>query len=89
MNKIHLESFWHDQTHEPIKISVLRMRVAFMMFYRMNITKSYWLSNKTLHIGGIMKGNPAIAYWKYVVNDFYDWLNRFAFGRGWSLIGAI
>ena len=39
MNKIHLESFWHDQTGEPIKISVLRMRVALMSFYRMNITK--------------------------------------------------
>ena len=31
---------------------------------------------------GIMKGIPAIAYSKYVINDFYDSLNRFAFGRG-------
>ena len=28
-----------------------------------------------------MKEKPAIAYYKYIVNDFYDWLNRFAFGR--------
>ena len=25
-----------------------------------------------------MKGNPAITYQKYVINDFYDSLNRFA-----------
>ena len=36
-----------------------------------------------------MKGRPAIAYEKYVFNDFYVWLNRFAFGRGKSLIGAM
>ena len=36
-----------------------------------------------------MKGKPAIAYQKYVVNDFYDWLNHFAFGRGRPLFGAI
>ena len=29
-----------------------------------------------------MKEKLAIAYQKYVVNDFYDWLNRFAFGQG-------
>ena len=50
---------------------------------------NYWLGNKTLEIGAIMKGKPAIAYQKYIVNGFYDWLNRFAFGRGWSLICAI
>ena len=39
MNKIQLKSFWHDQTCGPIKISVLRMRVVFLMIYQMNITK--------------------------------------------------
>ena len=39
MNKIQLKSFLHDQTYEPIEITVLRMRVAFMIFYRKNITK--------------------------------------------------
>ena len=29
---------WCDQTFEPIKISMSRMRVTVMMFYRMNIT---------------------------------------------------
>ena len=36
-----------------------------------------------------MKGKPIIAYQKYIINDFYDSLNRFAFGRGWSFIGVI
>ena len=36
-----------------------------------------------------MKEKPAIAYEKYVINDFYDSLNHFAFARGWSLIGAM
>ena len=36
-----------------------------------------------------MKGKPAIAYEKYVVNDFYDSLNHFAFERGLSFIGAM
>ena len=36
-----------------------------------------------------MKGKSAIAHLKFVVNDLYGWLNRFAFGRGLSLIGAI
>ena len=57
MNKIQLKSFWHDQTCGPIKISVLCMRVAFMIINRMNITKNYQLSNKTLEIGEIMKKN--------------------------------
>ena len=39
MNKFQLKSFWHDQTCGPIKISLLRMRVALMMFHRVNITK--------------------------------------------------
>ena len=30
-----------------------------------------------------MKEKPAIAYWKYVVNDFDNWLNRFCV---WSRI---
>ena len=38
MDKIQLNSFWHDQTYGPIRIYVLRMRVALMMFYMMNIT---------------------------------------------------
>ena len=38
MNIIPLKSLWCDQTCEPIKISMLRMRVAIIMFYRMNIT---------------------------------------------------
>ena len=29
-----------------------------------------------------MKGKLAIAHKKYVFHDFYDWLNRFTFGRG-------
>ena len=33
-----LKSLWRNQTCEPIKISMSRMRVAIMMFYRMNIT---------------------------------------------------
>ena len=33
-----LKSLWCDQICEQIKISMLRMRVAMMMFYRMNIT---------------------------------------------------
>ena len=36
-----------------------------------------------------MKGKPAITYQKYVVYDFYDWLNRFAFGGVCPLICAI
>ena len=32
-----LKSLWCDQIYEPIKISLSRMRVAIMMFYRMNI----------------------------------------------------
>ena len=39
MNIIQKKSFWHDQTYVPIKISVSRMRVALIMFYRMDITK--------------------------------------------------
>ena len=35
---IPLKSLWRDQTCEPMKISMSRMRVAIMMFYRMNIT---------------------------------------------------
>ena len=31
------------------------------------LLKSYWLSNKTLEISGIMKGKSAIAYYKYIV----------------------
>ena len=38
MNKLQLKSFWRDQTCELIKIFLLHMRVAIMMFYRMNIT---------------------------------------------------
>ena len=66
---------------------VLHMHVALMMFYRMNITTNYWLSTEILETGRIMNGKPDIANIKSVVNDFYDWLNRCAFG--WSLIGAI
>ena len=51
--------------------------------------KSYLLSNKTLEIVGIMKEKPAIEYWKYVVNHFYDWFYYFAFRQGWSLICTI
>ena len=40
-------------------------------------------------IGWIMNGIPSNLYYKYIVNDFYDWFNRFAFGRDKSLIGAI
>ena len=36
-----------------------------------------------------MKGTPVIAYQKYVINDFYDWFNRFALGQEWSLNGAL
>ena len=32
-----LKSLWCDQIYEPIKISMSRMRVTIMMFYRMNI----------------------------------------------------
>ena len=39
MNKIQLKSFLHDQTCGLIKIFVLRMRVACIMIYQMNITK--------------------------------------------------
>ena len=35
-----LKSVWRDQTYEPIEISMLRMRVEIMMFYRMNITNN-------------------------------------------------
>ena len=38
MNITLLKSLWCDQTCKPIKISMSRMRVAIMMFYRMNIT---------------------------------------------------
>ena len=37
-NMTPLKSLWRDQTCEPIKISMSRMRVAITMFYRMNIT---------------------------------------------------
>ena len=40
INNIQLKSFWHDLICGPIKISVLRMRVALMMFYQMIITKT-------------------------------------------------
>ena len=36
-----------------------------------------------------MKGKPAIAYQKYVINDFYDSLNRFALDEDDFFIGAI
>ena len=36
-----------------------------------------------------MKEKPAIAHQKIVVDDFYDWLSRFAFGPGLFFIGAI
>ena len=36
-----------------------------------------------------MKGKPAIANQKYVFHEFYDWLNRFAFERGWPLNNAM
>ena len=39
MNQNQMISFWHVQTCKPIKICVLCMRVALMMFYRMNFTK--------------------------------------------------
>ena len=39
INKIQLKPFSHDQTCRPLNISVLRMRVALMMFHQMNITK--------------------------------------------------
>ena len=39
MNEFNQKSFWHDQTCEPIKISVLRMRVILMMFHRIHFTK--------------------------------------------------
>ena len=29
-----------------------------------------------------MKGKPAISSLKYLVNDFYDWFNRFAIVPG-------
>ena len=38
INMTPLKSLWRDQTCEPIKISMSRMRVAIAMFYRMNIT---------------------------------------------------
>ena len=38
INKIQLKSFAHDQTCRPLNISVLRMRVALMMFHQMDIT---------------------------------------------------
>ena len=38
INMTPLKSLWRDQTCEPMKISMSRMRVAIMMFYRMNIT---------------------------------------------------
>ena len=53
------------------------------------LLKSYWLSIKTLEIVRIMKGNRAIEYQKYVVNDFFYWLKHFAFWRGRSWISAI
>ena len=39
MNKIKLNSFCGDQTCEPIKMYVSRMRVALIIDYLMNITK--------------------------------------------------
>ena len=70
-------------TCEPIKISMSRMRVAIMMFYRIWILLTiYWFSNKTIEIGGIMKGKPAIASLKYLVKGFCWLLNCFAFGQG-------
>ena len=33
-----LKSLWCEQTCEPIKISMSRMRVAIIVFYWMNIT---------------------------------------------------
>ena len=38
MNIFHFKSFWRDQTCEPIKLFVSRMRVALKMFYLINIT---------------------------------------------------
>ena len=38
MNITPLKSLRCDQTCKPIKISMSRMRVAIMMFHRMNIT---------------------------------------------------
>ena len=38
MNMTRLKSLLCDQTCKPLKISMSRMRVAIMMFYRMNIT---------------------------------------------------
>ena len=69
MYKFQLKLFLHDQTCVPINHYVLRMRVALMMCNRMNITKKL-LSNKTLEICGMMEGKLAIAYHKYVINDF-------------------
>ena len=52
-----------------------------MMFYRTNIESLFTRSSdKTIEIGGIMKGKPAIASLKYLVNDFYERLNCLAFG---------
>ena len=39
MNKIQLKSFSHDETCRPLNISVLRMRIALMMFHHMIVTK--------------------------------------------------
>ena len=81
MKNIHQKSIWHDQTCGLIIIYLLHMHVAFMMFYRMNITKSYRLSYTTLETGGIMEGKAAISYivLKCLLNYFYDWLNHFAY----------
>ena len=38
INMTPLKLLRRDKTCEPIKISMSRMRVAIMMFYRMNIT---------------------------------------------------
>ena len=82
MNIAPLKSLWCDQICEQINISMLRMRVAIMMFYRMNITPIYWFINKAIEIGGMMKEKPAIAPLKYLVFDFNEWFKFFAFGPG-------
>ena len=38
INMTPLKSLWRDQTCKPIKIFMSRMRVAIMIFFRMNIT---------------------------------------------------
>ena len=40
MNITLLKSFWRDQTCQPIKITMSRMRVAIIMFYWMNVTNN-------------------------------------------------